>query len=280
MVERQIETPKRRNSRGRRGDPGKGKGKGKQKSKGEENVTTDTWTTPLLPTPPPLPPALPAAADGSEDARLAKAIREAAQQSGISLPTAIQELINKADDGDGKSVTKSLHFHTSALGNARKQVRQIRQARATQAKAWAQYIQATLDTLEKGALAHAERMGQLQSQEQKAMEKGQLAQKAIQQLSNDQVVDLEDEPEDDELVVDDNEAINQVSKRLKMTLNELRDALPASASPAAAAAAAVTTTTKESPRARKLPAGADEAMAIADDAQPGGGSASALPPPN
>ena len=136
--------------------------------------------------------------------------------------------------------------------SARKQVRQIRQARATQAKAWAHYIQATLDTLEKGAVAHAERMGHLQAQEQKAMEKGQLAQKAIQHVSKDQVVDLEDELEDDELIVDDTEAINQVSKRLKMTLNELRDALPPAAMSASVAAAAAAAASKESPRARKL----------------------------
>ena len=57
---------------------------------------------PLLPTPPPLPLALPVATDSSENARLAKAIRKAAQQSGIALPSAIQELINKADDEMGR----------------------------------------------------------------------------------------------------------------------------------------------------------------------------------
>ena len=94
------------------------------------------------------------------------------------------------------------------------------------------------------------------------------------------MVDLEDELEDDELIVDDTEAIDQVSKRLKMTLNELRDALPPAAMSASVAAAAAAAASKESPRARKLPTGADETMLVAEDAELGAGLASATPPPN
>ena len=204
------------------------KGKSKAKAKAEESMVSDPWAPPILPTPPALPPVASLAPESAEDSKLAKAIRDAVQQAGISLPPNIQEMLTKAEDGDGRHLTKSIHVHTTALGQARKHVRQIRLARAAQAKAWSQYIQATLDTLEKGAASHAERMSQLQAQEQQAIERATAAQKSIQQLSSDQVVNLEeDELDEDELVVDDSEAINQVSKRLKMTLNELRDAMPA-----------------------------------------------------
>ena len=195
---------------------------------GEESLVSDPWAPPILPTPPALPPVASLAPESAEDSKLAKAIRDAVQQAGISLPPNIHEMLTKAEDGDGRHLTKSIHVHTTALGQARKHVRQIRLARAAQAKAWSQYIQATLDMLEKGAASHAERMSQLQAQEQQAIERATAAQKSIQQLSSDQVVNLEeDELDEEELVVDDSEAINQVSKRLKMTLNDLRDAMPA-----------------------------------------------------
>ena len=187
----------------------------------------------VTPWKPPTAPALAqsadkAAPDLSDEAKLIRALKEA-QSQGATLPAGVAEVLAKVDDVASKQVTKSLHDQTTQLGQARRQVQQLRQARAEQMSSWQTYVNSALQALEKGLAEHEQRMERLQQLENQAAEKAQQAQKAIQSLSKEAVVVSDQESEGDDLIgpelLDDGQTL-QAQKKLRMTLEQLKQQMP------------------------------------------------------
>ena len=182
------------------------------------------------------PPSLPATltstdkatADASEESKLIKALKEA-QSQGATLPASVTEMLAKVDDVASKQVTKSLHDQTTQLGQARRQVQKLRQARAEQLKSWHAYVATALQALETGSAEHEQRMDRLQRLESQAAEKAQQAQRAIQELSKEAVV-VSDQESDGEDVLSaellDDGLTQQAQKKLRMTLEQLKQQMP------------------------------------------------------
>ena len=216
------------------GKQDKGVGKGK---KGEVALSLQPWTPPTLPPPPTTEHKVaPPSTSTSEDHRLAQQLREAFTAAGTVIPPSVAEILAKAEGDNAKLLTKGLHAHTAALGSARKQVQQARQAMAAQNGSWARFVQSALDSISKGAAEHEANIEKLKALEQDGLEKARAARASIRQLRATSVTELDDEESGEaELVVDaesmdtsaqeEAEQSAQVQKKLRMT-EELAKRMP------------------------------------------------------
>ena len=228
------------------------------------------------------PPSLPSAApalerpvvEAGDEWKLIKALKEA-QTQGASLPSNVAELLSKVEDAAGKQVTRCLHSQTKQLGQARQQLQQLRQARAEQVKSWHEYVSASLKALDKGTAAHEERLTRLQDVESQAAEKVKQAQRAIQELSRDAVETISDPDSDEDLppqdLLDDSQVL-QVQKKLRMTLEQLKNNMPAS-EPAS-------TPKRRGKDGGKDGAGMGDGQGTVQGADGGASLSAALPPPS
>ena len=217
-----------------KGKQSKGASQGTKNAKGEQEALFGPWTPPALPVAPSTSnaPATPAV----EDNRLAQQLREAFQSTETAIPTAVAEILAKAEGESAELLTKNLHVHSSALGTARKQVHQARAAIAAQNHGWAVFVQSALDAIAKISIEHEANLEKLKQMEQEGLDKARMARASTRQL-NSSVTELDaDDSGDAELVADaenmdlteadDLESSAQVQKKLRMTLEELARRMP------------------------------------------------------
>ena len=170
------ESPRRRNSPRRRqqnwgdaaqrnwsnhGGGGKGGSGAWQGPKGKGKAQPPTYQGPTWesPTPPWLSPGsaasqianagTPSASDGVQVQELVGALKSA--YANAAMPPEIAEMVAKAEGCATKQQTKDLHYCTSQLGAARKQLQSVRATMLSQEAAWATFLQNTAEAVEKGS---------------------------------------------------------------------------------------------------------------------------------
>ena len=107
------------------------------------------------------------------------------------MPPNVAEVFAKAEGGSNRIVTKNIHTQTTILDKARKQLHEVKTARAAQITSWNNYLRTAVQSLEQGARDCDEQISKLAKLEADAQQRAQSARAAIQQLSADAVIDLE-----------------------------------------------------------------------------------------
>ena len=242
-------SPRRKSPRQRPVQPGTqqqakgaGRGKGKPGKAGApqpqpsvETYTVATWQPEGIP---PAPEQKPAFAEDPQMQELWGALRGAMSQQ--TLPPAVAEAIAKVEGLQGKQVTKSMHAQTKAMGSAKKQLHEIQDARRRQDNSWVEFLNQTLQALEKGSQKYDEAIQKFDDQEKDARQKLVAARAAIKELAGQMEKEApaseEDEISDIELMdttqssgtsVPEESKVVQANKRLRVTLDALLTKLPA-----------------------------------------------------
>ena len=218
-------------------------GGGKGKSKWAEHDPAHYSVMPWQPPPPP-PAVLEARTvpDGDPGMQeLLTALRTNMMTN--TLPPAVAEALAKVDMNEGRMVTKTIHSQTNVMGAAQKQLHAVKAARKQQEAAWVDFMQKTIDALEKGAQKFQETMTKYDEQEADATQKLALARKSIRDLATDAAETATKEEEAEEIDDSDLELmdttsvpttgvpeevkVQQVQKKLRITLDALMARLPA-----------------------------------------------------
>ena len=227
--------PSRSPARQKPQQPG-GKAKGKQKTApvGEPH----TWT--------PLPPPW-KSADGkgsgsgtAEDPRLQEllgAIRSSF--SSQQMPAAVAEAMARVEEDSGRMLTRTLHTQTTHLGAAKKQLQEARAGRKAQEAAWVEFLNSTVQSLEKGHKEFLDLMAKFDARETEAQAKMGAARKAIRDLAANERAAKEEieESEDSDVelmelsgasnaVPSEDTPIGQAQKRLRLTMDALMTRMP------------------------------------------------------
>ena len=233
---RQRQRPKSPRSR-----TGKDKGGGKGKHKWQQPTAPSYAVAPWHPPPPP--PGAPeprGTGEGDQGVQeLLTVLRSTMSQQ--ALPPAVAEALARVDVDAGRMVTKTIHNHTNAMGAAKKQLHSVRVARQQQEAAWVEFLSKTIEALEKGAQKFQETMNKFVEQEAEAAQRLAQARKAIRELATESTEkDVKEEAEDlddSDIELMDTSAstgtgvaeeakVQQVQKKLRVTLDELMAKLP------------------------------------------------------
>ncbi|CAE7586002.1 CACNA1S [Symbiodinium sp. CCMP2592] len=159
---------------------------------------------------------------------------------GQSLPQPIAEAVAKLEADTGRRLTKNLHSQTAQLGAAKRRLQEVKAAKAKHEHQWVEFLNGTIQALEKGAKQYQETVDTYLSQEEDAKTKLAAARQAIRDLTTaphqeeDGTMSVQEES-DLELLVDAGTSgaqeaaepkVVQAQKKLRVTLDTLMARLP------------------------------------------------------
>ena len=234
---RRTPSPRARGKgKGKSGDSGTGKGRGKD-NMGQEVAQ---WQSPVMEPIPkatasasaPLPPPPP------EDTKLKElmtALRSVYSAPGQSMPPELAEAVARVDGAENRQLTRDIHSWTKQMGTARKQLAALKANRTKHVHAWTQFLEQTVQAVNKGAEQYEKQQAAFAEQEASAREKMSTARTAIRQLTAPDAVAPEDDDQDSDVellaaqaepAIDDNVVVLQAQKKVKTTLATLVEKLP------------------------------------------------------
>ncbi|CAE7213627.1 CACNA1S [Symbiodinium sp. CCMP2592] len=232
-----TKSPRQRPWHGK-GQPAKGKTKGpKGPPEPSPHGVPSTWA-PTLPTP-----WQPTAVQATTDDGTLQGLLQAVYGHfpGQTLPQPIADAVAKLEADTGRRLTKSLHAQTSQLGAAKKSLQEVRTARVKHESQWVDFLNGTVQALEKGAKKYQETMDAFATQEEEAKTKLTAARQAIRDLATEKAdkpdaTAMEEDDSDLELMTDLNvlpgpseshePKVAQAQKKLRVTLDTIFAKLP------------------------------------------------------
>ena len=171
-----------------------------------------------------------ASGEGPQIQELVCALKSA--YANVAMPPDIADMVSKAEGSATKQQTKDLHYYTSQLGAARKQLQSVRAAMMSQETAWTTFLQNTAEAVEKGGVDHAARMSEYGNKEEEALQKISAARRQIRTLAATSVTEVSDGSEPELMETETAEEASTVSNqqaqdKLRMTLDAIMAKLPA-----------------------------------------------------
>ncbi len=108
-----------------------------------------------------------------------------AYPDGSELPPGVKEALEKCDQAGQRQITRDLHSATTALGKARKALKEAAEAKKSLRNSWTQHLRESITMWETQLDQFRRSLNQLQEAEMKATADIAAAQKAIQSLNKD-----------------------------------------------------------------------------------------------
>ncbi len=206
----------RNQGRAHRSKNQKGEGKGKMKSDGGKGsfagkssapsqhssapalTLEEAWAPPTTPTPAV---ARPPPLNQPESAQL-KGLLTALKKVSADLPAEVQTAMQKFQVDDNKQLTKQLHSAVSQLGNSKKSLADLMNARANLHQSWSSFLEAAITRWQRYAEDFTQQDKDLAAQIEKAKEATQVCKehfKSLQALEGQTSVEVAEVISDDEL---------------------------------------------------------------------------------
>ena len=232
-------SPSRR-SRGGKDGGGKGRGfkgdvKGKSKRDAPAGASTGksagllpdlpqlqaeaAWVPPIAPiAPPAAPPTPPSTAESSQMKTLMSALKKVSTE----LPPEIQAAMRGLQQDDSKQLTKQLHSAVSQLGNAKKSLAELSNARATLHQSWNGFLEAAITRWQRYAEEFAQQDKDLAAQIEKAKESVKSCKENFRDL---QKLEGESKPDTAEVISDEED--QQTPSKVDVHMSQMQESLKA-----------------------------------------------------
>ena len=177
------------------------------------------WVPPIAPiAPPAAPPTPPSTAESSQMKTLMTALKKVSTE----LPPEIQAAMRGLQQDDSKQLTKQLHSAVSQLGNAKKSLAELSNARATLHQSWNGFLEAAITRWQRYAEEFAQQDKDLAAQIEKAKESVKSCKENFRDL---QKLEGESKPDTEKVISDEED--QQTPSKVDVHMSQMQESLKA-----------------------------------------------------